>query len=52
MHLRAGSVKIADDSGHAGFVAHGRGEMDWLLGVIFGKAVMLLGELASGTEAY
>jgi len=51
VHLRAGSFKIADDGGHAGFVAHGCGEMDWLLGVIFGKAVMSLGELASGTEA-
>jgi hypothetical protein len=39
MHLRTRSLKIADDGGHPGLVAHGSGEMDWFLWVILGKAI-------------
>lgn len=39
VHLGAGSIKVAHDGGHAGLVAHGRGQVDWFLWVIFGKAV-------------
>lgn len=36
--LRTGTVKVAHDGGHAGFVAHGGGEVDFLLRVILGEA--------------
>ena len=39
VHLRARSLKIADDGGHPGLVSHGSGEMDWFLWVILWKAI-------------
>jgi hypothetical protein len=38
VQLGTGTVQIADDGGHAGLVAHGRGEVDGLLGVILREA--------------
>ena len=39
MCLRAGTVEVANDGGHAGLVAHGGRQVDGLLGVILGEAV-------------
>ena len=39
VHLGTGSVKVTDDSGHTGLVAHGGRQVDGLLGVILGEAV-------------
>lgn len=36
--LRAGSVKVADNRGHACLVAHGSRQMDGLLGVVLREA--------------
>ena len=38
VRLRAGSVEVADDCGHAGLVAHGGSKVDRLLRVILGEA--------------
>lgn len=38
VHLGARTVEVTDDGGHTGLVAHGRGEVDGLLGVILGEA--------------
>jgi len=40
VHLRAGSVKVTDDCGHAGLVTHRSREVDRLFGVILGKAAV------------
>ena len=37
MHLRAWSIKVADDSSHAGLITHCSGKVDRFLRVIFGK---------------
>ena len=39
VHLRAWTVKVANNCGHAGLVAHGGSEVNGLLGVILGEAV-------------
>lgn len=38
MRLGTGAVDVADDGRHAGLVAHGRRQVDGLLGVILGEA--------------
>jgi hypothetical protein len=38
VQLGSGTVEVADDGGHAGLVAHGRSEVDRLLGVILREA--------------
>jgi hypothetical protein len=38
--LRAGAVEVADDRGHAGLVAHGGGQVDGLLSIVLGEAVV------------
>lgn len=38
MHLGTGTVKVTDDGGHTGLVAHGGRQVDGLLGVILGEA--------------
>lgn len=38
VRLRAGSVEVTDDGGHAGLVAHGGRQVDGLLGVILGES--------------
>ena len=38
VHLRTRAVKVAHNGGHAGLVAHGSGQVHWLLWVILGKA--------------
>jgi len=38
--LGTGAVEVANDRGHAGLVAHGGGQVDGLLGVILGEAVV------------
>jgi len=37
--LGARTVKVADDGGHAGLVAHGGRQVDGLLGVILREAI-------------
>jgi hypothetical protein len=39
VHLGTGTVKVTDDGGHTGLVAHGGSKVDGLLGVILGEAV-------------
>jgi hypothetical protein len=39
VHLGTGTVKVTDDGGHTGLVAHGGSQVDGLLGVILGEAV-------------
>ena len=39
VRLRAGSVDVTDDRGHASLVAHGGRQVDGLLGVILGEPV-------------
>jgi hypothetical protein len=41
VQLRTRTVKVADDGGHTGLVAHGSRQVDGLLGVILGKAAIL-----------
>lgn len=38
VHLGTRTVKVTDNGGHTGLVAHGGGQVDGLLGVIFGEA--------------
>ena len=38
VHLGTRTVKVTDDGGHTGLVAHGGGQVDRLLGVILGEA--------------
>lgn len=38
VHLGTGTVKVTDDGGHTGLVAHGGSQVDGLLGVILGEA--------------
>lgn len=38
VHLGTGTVKVTDDGGHTGLVAHGGRQVDGLLGVILGEA--------------
>lgn len=40
VHLGTGTVKVTDDGGHTGLVAHGGRQVDGLLGVILGEAVL------------
>jgi len=35
--FRTRTIKVSDNGGHTSLVSHGRGEMDWLLRVIFGE---------------
>ena len=46
VHLRARTVKISHNCGHASFVSHGGGQVDWLLGIVFGEALDLKTRLA------
>lgn len=39
VHLGTGTVKVTDDGGHTGLVAHGGSQVDGLLGVILGEAI-------------
>lgn len=39
VHLGTGTVKVTDNCGHTGLVAHGGSKVDGLLGVILGEAV-------------
>jgi hypothetical protein len=39
VHLGTGTVKVTDNGGHTGLVAHGGSKVDGLLGVILGEAV-------------
>lgn len=39
VHLGTGTVKVTDDGGHTGLVAHGGSKVDGLLGIILGEAV-------------
>lgn len=39
VHLGSRSVKVTDNSGHAGLVAHETSEVDGLLGVILGETI-------------
>lgn len=41
VHLGTGSVKVTDDGGHTGLVTHGGRQVDGLLGVILGEAVVI-----------
>lgn len=41
VELGTGTVKVADDGGHAGLVAHGSSQVDGLLGVILGERLGL-----------
>ena len=41
VHLRARSVQITNDSGHAGFVSHRSGQVDRLFWIVLGKALDL-----------
>ena len=38
VHLGTGTVKVTDDGGHTGLVAHRGSQVDGLLGVILGEA--------------
>lgn len=38
VHLGTRTVKVTDDGGHTGLVAHGGRQVDGLLGVILGEA--------------
>jgi hypothetical protein len=38
VHLRAGTVEVAHDVGHPCLVAHGRSQVDGLLGVILNRS--------------
>lgn len=38
VHLGTGTVKVTDDGGHTGLVAHGGSQVNGLLGVILGEA--------------
>lgn len=40
VHLRAGSVEITNNGRHASFVAHGSREVNGLLRVILGEAIL------------
>jgi hypothetical protein len=42
VHLGTGTVKVTDDGGHTGLVAHGGSKVDGLLGVILREAVASL----------
>ena len=42
VHLRTRSLKVTDNGGHTGLVAHGGGQVDGLLGVILGEAAMTI----------
>lgn len=39
VHLGTRTVKVTDDGGHTGLVAHGGSKVDGLLGIILGEAV-------------
>lgn len=39
VHLGTGTVKVTDDGGHTGLVAHGGSQVDGLLRVILGEAI-------------
>ena len=39
VHLGTGTVKVTDDGGHTGLVAHGGSQVDGLLSIILGEAV-------------
>ncbi len=41
MHLRTRTVKITNDRGHAGFVAHSSCEMNGLFWIVLGEALDL-----------
>jgi hypothetical protein len=41
VHLGTGTVKVTDDGGHTGLVAHGGSQVDGLLGVILREALDL-----------
>lgn len=47
VHLGTRSVKVTDNSGHTGLVTHGGRQVDGLLGVILGEAVVGLSILPS-----
>lgn len=47
--LGAGTVEVANDGGHAGLVAHHGRQVDGLLGVILGEAVIAKSQLGSRT---
>lgn len=55
VHTQASAVHLTQDVGHAGLVAHERGEVDGLAGVVLGPAAglppVLLAALA-GQEAH
>lgn len=50
--LRAGSVEVTNDRGHAGLVAHGGGQVHGLLGVILGEAVECIGNWLASRILY
>jgi hypothetical protein len=39
VHLGTRTVKVTDNGGHTGLVAHGGGQVDGLLGVILGETI-------------
>ena len=41
VHLGSRSVEVSDDVGHTGLETHGRGQVDWLLGVVLGEGLNL-----------
>lgn len=52
MHLGTGSVKVTDDGGHTGLVTHGGRQVDGLLGVILGEAVVNVSVYRSQSEKF
>ena len=52
VHLRTWTVKVSDDGSHASFVSHSCGQVDWLLGIVLGKALDLDIALAEINLAY
>lgn len=41
VHLGTWTVKISDNRSHTSFVSHSGGQVDWLLGIVFGEALDL-----------
>ena len=47
MHLRTRAIKIADNCRHTSLISHSSGQVDGLLGIIFGEALDLEIELVT-----
>lgn len=53
VHLRTWTIKISDNCSHTSFVSHSGGQVDRLLGIVFGEALDLdinLAKMAVGIE--